>query len=192
MKANNSLLRPGIISATDALLLSCSPVMAWKQDWKCSSNWGGWHRTIQNTSCFWSWTHFAYYSMWLRSSPEILSWSTMGIWSRLPPLPWDFFWLWADSCLFTQSTEHTVCVVFADAFLVGSGIFLEPDFKVVEGSCQVASWWFLLLQQFHPGPTGCPQVPRARASGDVLGFLYPLLFFFLMWELKGPYREKNL
>jgi len=33
MKANNSLLRLGIISTTDALLLSCSPVqvMHWKQ-----------------------------------------------------------------------------------------------------------------------------------------------------------------
>lgn len=91
MKANNSLLRPGIISATDALLLSCSPVTAWKQDWKRSFNWGGWQRNTQNISCFWSWTHFADYSVWLRISLELLSWSTMEIWFGLPSLPWDIF-----------------------------------------------------------------------------------------------------
>lgn len=64
--------------------------------------------------------------------------------------------------------------MFADAFLVGSGIFLEPDFRVVRGAAK------LLLgdsQQFHSAPTGCPQGPGAGASGDVLGFLYPVLVF---------------
>lgn len=37
MKANNSLLRPGIISATDALLLSCSPALSVLETraWRC-------------------------------------------------------------------------------------------------------------------------------------------------------------
>lgn len=34
---------------------------------------------------------FADYSVWLRSSPELLSWSTMEIWFGLPSLPWDIF-----------------------------------------------------------------------------------------------------
>lgn len=71
MKANNSLLRPGIISATDALLLSCSPVKAmhWKQDLEMQSLTGEVskeiHKYIPVSEVE---PHFADYFVWLRSS----------------------------------------------------------------------------------------------------------------------------
>lgn len=83
--------------------------LAWKQDWKCSSNWGGWCRNTRNISWFWSWTHFADYSVWLRSSPELLSWSTMEIWFGLPRLPWDIF-LALSRLLFIYLEYRTYCM----------------------------------------------------------------------------------
>lgn len=185
MKANNSLLRPGIISATDALLLSWSPVTAWKQDWKCTANWGGWQRNTQNMSCCWSWAHFANYSVWFRSSPELLSRSTMEIWFGLPPLPWEIV-LALSRLLFIYLEYRTYCMCCVCwCFPGGKWNISRAWFQSGERSCQAASRWFSAVPLCSYRLSART---RCRSEWGCAGVPVPSPCI-LMWELKGPRRD---
>lgn len=162
MKANNSLLRPGIISAADALLLSCSPARAahWKPDLEMCRT-GEVSKEMHNIhSCSWSWTPFCTFFHMLRKLPLNFYRDQQFEFGFLLSLVILFGLVQTSVCSFNV-WNNTVCVVFAGAFLVvmcnNSEIFLEPDFKAVKSIWQVAPRWFLCKpsQQFHSGPTSC-------------------------------------